>query len=161
MISVRIRGIDTTIRKLVNTHDGIYDNTRDAINTAAAMLLERIKAKFGVYQSTGGDPGGYGSWQKLKYNTIKMKLQHGYPNKPLIMTGNTMNSFSIKEGGEGRLSASVSSSSKVLIHHIYGAPKAHVPMRDPARITAMECKQECHDMIEKAILDAIRRSDNG
>lgn len=157
MLNVRIRGIDTSIRDLYNKNQDVYEDTRKGINKAAKILMERIKAKFGIYQPTGGDPNGYGQWKKLKYNTVKWKLSHGYPNKPLIMTGATAKSFSIKEGGEGRLSASVSSSSKVLVHHVYGAPGAKVPMRDPARITAMECKQECHDIIEKAIRRAIKK----
>jgi len=152
-----MRGIDTSLRSLIRSHDEIYDEARNGINHAAQHFLDKVVDKFGKYQSTGGDPNGYGSWKKLKYETIKKKILKGYPKSPLIMTGNTKDSFSVKMGGKGTLAASVSSDSDVLIYHIYGAPGANVPMRDPVRITAKEEMQACHDIIEKYVNDAIRR----
>lgn len=159
MLNVRIRGIDTAIRDLVRTEEDVYDEARRGINEAAEHLMGKIVEKIGKYNPTGGDPGGHGAWKKLKFQTVKKKLMHGYSSAPLIMTGGTKNSFSIKEGGVGRLAASVHSSSDVLAYHVYGAPSANVPMRDPARITAKEESDTCHKIIEDHIIKAIRRSD--
>jgi hypothetical protein len=158
MLNVRVRGIDTAIRDLVRTQDDVYDEARAGINAAAKHLMEKIIEKFGKYNPTGGDPGGHGGWRKLKFETIKKKSNRGYSTAPLIMTGETKGSFSVKEGGAGRLAASVHSSSNVLAYHVYGAPGANVPMRDPVRVTAKEEKDACHDIIEYHIRSAIRRS---
>ena len=133
-----------------------YDAARDGTVLAAEYLLEKVKAKIGVYQSTGGPPGGYGRWPKLKYDTIKKKLRkYGVGNKPLLMTGDLSESFTVVEGGKGRVSASVGSDSDYLVHHVYGAPGAKVPMRDPIRITAVEERDACHKIIEDEIMKVI------
>lgn len=150
MFKVRIRGIDTYIRDLAKLSDKTFFAAEDGILKAAQHLLEKVKNKIGVYQPTGGDPGGYGRWKKLKFETIKKT-----GSRPLIYTGALKDSFSIIKGGKGRLSASVGSDSDYLIHHVYGAPGANVPMRDPIRITAKEEMEKCHDMIEKEIMKEI------
>lgn len=159
MFSVRIRGVDRTIRNLVNTHDNIEDGARDGCNAAAKYLLGKIRDKFGKYNPTGGDPGGHGSWKRLTPDTIWKKVRkYGHNSGPLIASGKTVGSLSVKEGGKGRLAASVSVSSDYIAYHVYGAPGANVPMRDPMRVTAKEEKDECHDIVEKYVMDAIRRS---
>lgn len=148
----RIRGIDTYIRDLAKINTKTYEAAREGTVLAANHLFEKVKAKIGVYQSTGGPPGGYGRWPKLKYDTIKKKLRkYGVGNKPLLMTGSLGESFTVVEGGKGRLSASVGSDSDYLVHHVYGAPGAKVPMRDPIRITAVEERDTCHQIIEDEI----------
>lgn len=159
MINVRVRGVDAYIRSLVKANDFIFDEAREGIEDAAEYLKEKIEDKFGTYQQTGGDPNGYGRWKKLAEDTRwKKARKYGFADKPLVATGAAQNSWSIKKGGKGRLSASVSSSSDYLIHHIYGAPGANVPMRDPARITAKEELEACNKIIEKKILNGIRRA---
>ena len=153
---VRIRGIDTYIRDLAKLENKTYDAARNGTVLAAKYLLEKVKAKIGSYQSTGGPPGGYGRWPKLKYETIKKKLRkYGVGNKPLYASGSLKDSFSVVEGGKGRLSASVGSSSPYLIHHVYGAPGKNVPMRDPIRVTAKEEMEACHKIIEDEIMKVI------
>lgn len=152
----RVRGVDTYIRDLAKLDRKTYDAARDGTVLAAEYLLEKVKAKIGVYQSTGGPPGGYGRWPKLKYDTIKKKLRkYGVGNKPLLMTGDLSESFTVVEGGKGRVSASVGSDSDYLVHHVYGAPGAKVPMRDPIRITAVEERDACHKIIEDEIMKVI------
>lgn len=152
----RIRGINTYIRDLAKLDMKTYNAAREGTVLAAEHLLEKVKAKIGVYQSTGGPPGGYGRWPKLKYETRLKKLRkYGVGDKPLLMTGNMRDSFSVVEGGKGRLSASVGSSSPYLIHHVYGAPGAKVPMRDPIRVTAKEEMEACHKIIEDEIMKEI------
>lgn len=155
MLNVRVRGVDTTIRDIARCSDELHDGARNGVNNAAKYLMEKIVAKFGVYQLTGGDPKGYGAWKKLKIETIMKKVKHGYSSAPLIMTGATKGSFSVKEGGIGRLAASVSSSSDALAYQVYGAPGANVPMRDPVRVTAKEEKDKCHDIVAEAIFKKI------
>lgn len=152
----RVRGIDTYIRDLAKLDRKTYDAAREGTVLAAEHLLEKVKGKIGTYQSTGGPPGGYGRWPKLKFDTIKKKLRkYGVGNKPLYMTGSLQESFTVVEGGRGRLSASVGSDSDYLIHHVYGAPGANVPMRDPIRITAIEERDTCHQIIEDEIMKVI------
>ncbi len=155
---VRVRGVDTYIRTIVRLQDGTLDAARSGTEKAAEHLLQKVVSKIGVYQPTGGDPGGYGRWRKLKYETILKKLRrHGVGDKPLFASGALKGSFSVIKGGKGRISASVGSDSDHLIYHVYGAPGAKVPMRDPILITAKEERDECHKIIEETILQEIDR----
>lgn len=155
-IKFRMRGIDTYIRDMAKINDKSFDAVRDGIDNAAEYLLRKVESKIGVYQPTGGDPGGYGRWRKLKYDTIKKKLRkYNVGDKPLYASGSLAGSFSIIKGGKGRLSASVGSDSEYLVHHVYGAPGAHVPMRDPIRITAVEERDACNKIIEEEFLRQI------
>lgn len=159
MLNVRVRGVDTAVRNLVRANEDILDEAREGCEDAAEYLMDKIIAKFGVYQPTGGDPKGYGAWRKLAMSTRFSKMRrYGFSDRPLIATGATKDSFSIKKAGKGRLAASVSSDSDTLKHHVYGAPRANVPMRDPARVTAKEEKDKCHDIIMKKVQSAIRRA---
>lgn len=155
-LKVRIRGINMYIRDLAKVSDGTFNAARSGIKEAAEYLKDVVVEKIGVYQPTGGDPGGHGRWKKLKYDTIKKKLRkYGVGDKPLLASGSLKGSFSVIPGGKGRLSASVGSSSDYLVYHVYGAPGAHVPMRDPIRVTALEEKDMCFQIIEDAILEEI------
>lgn len=157
-VRVRIRGVNQYVRDLANTNKDTLEAAHKGCLSAAEYLKDKIIAKFGVYQNTGGDPNGRGSWKKLKIDTRIKKSKKGQSNKPLIATGAASRSWYVVEGGIGRISASVYSNSKYLIHHIFGAPKGHVPMRDPARVTAVEEADECSDIIIKAIEKALDRS---
>lgn len=159
MLNVRVRGVDTTVRNLVKANENILDEAREGCEDAAEYLMGKIVDKFGTYQPTGGDPKGYGAWKKLSMETRFTKMRkYGFTDRPLIATGATKGSFSIKKAGKGRLAASVSSDSEVLKYHVYGAPRANVPMRDPARVTAKEEKDKCHEIIMKKVQSAIRRA---
>lgn len=159
---IRVRGVNTYVRAMSKMSDNIHNSARSGIDDAAEYLLEKVVAKIGVYQPIGGDPGGYGAWRKLKYETRVKKLRkYGVGDKPLIASGDLKGSFSVVHGGKGRLSASVGSDSNYLIHHVYGAPGRHVPMRDPILITAKQELNECYDIIEEAIFDEIDRTWGG
>lgn len=152
----RVRGVDTYIRDLAKMDTKLHNAARDGVLIAAEHLLEKVKSKIGVYQSTGGPPNGHGRWAKLKFETIQRKLRrYGVGNKPLYASGALKESFSVIPGGKGRLSASVGSDSDYLVHHVYGAPGANVPMRDPIRITAVEEMDRCHEIIEDEIAKTI------
>ena len=160
MMKVRVRGVNTTVRNLANTSEVVHDATSKGIYKAAEYLMQKVIEKFGTYQTTGGDPGGRGGWKKLTYETRKRKARkYGFSDKPLIATGEMMNSFSVKRGGKGTLAASVVSSSDILVYHVYGAPGAGLPMRDPIRVTAVEEMQACTQIIEDYVGDALRRFD--
>lgn len=159
MFSVRIRGVNNVVRQLVKDNEALYDGAREGCNDAAKHLLEVIRGKFGKYNSTGGPPGGHGSWPKLKFETRMRKVRrYGSDKGPLIASGKTVGSLKVKEGGKGRLAASVSAESDYLIHHVYGAPGANVPMRDPMRVTALEEKDECTKIILEHIDEALRKA---
>lgn len=157
MLKTRVRGVDTYIRDLAKLEYRTYDAARDGIIKAAEYLLEKVVAKIGTYQETGGPPKGYGRWKKLKWATVQRKIRK-YGNggdRPLLASGELRDSFSVVEGGKGRLSASVGSDADHLVHHVYGAPKANVPMRDPIRVTAVEEMEACHKIIEDEVMKQI------
>lgn len=159
VFNVRIRGVDRTIRNLAATGDEIYSAARAGCNEAGEHLLEVIKNKFGHYNSTGGAPGGYGSWPKLKFETRQKKIRkYGSDAGPLIASGATVGSLHLKEAGKGRLAATVSADSGYLVHHVYGAPGRNVPMRDPMRVTALEEKDACQEIIMRHIDEAMRKA---
>lgn len=155
-LKFRVRGVDTYIRDLAKMNDETFKAARKGVEKAAEHLLKVVVSKIGVYQSTGGPPGGHGRWKKLKYETIQRKLRrHNVGDKPLYASGALKESFDVIKGGKGRLSASVGSSSPYLVHHVYGAPGAGVPMRDPIRITAIEERDTCREIIEDEIMKVI------
>jgi hypothetical protein len=160
MVKVRIRGIDRVTRDMAYASEATYKGARRGTVLAAKHLMQKILEKFGKYQSTGGDPNGYGAWKRLKYETIRKKaLKWGVGDKPLIASGKSSSpsEWEVIEGGVGRLAASVGTDNEMLLNHIYGAPRAHVPMRDPVRITAKEESEECQDIIEREILSELAR----
>jgi phage gpG-like protein len=157
-IKVRVRGVDHVVRDLAQVSEVTKDAAIRGVLKAAEHLRDKVKAKFGVYQPTGGRPAGRGPWPKLKFETIQRKLRkYGVGNKPLIASGKMRDSIEVVKGGAGRISASVGSDDPVLIHHVYGAPKAGVPQRDPIRVTAVEEKDVCSDIIKDEIYNSIGR----
>lgn len=137
--------------------DDTHRAARRGVEKAAKHLLKKVVSKIGVYQSTGGPPKGHGGWRKIKPETRWRKsVRYGISgDKPLYASGDLKGSFDVVPGGAGRLSASVGSDSPYLIHHVYGAPRAHVPMRDPIRVTAVEERDACFEIIEKEILNEL------
>ena len=153
MLKFRVRGVDRYIRDLAKMSDDTHRAARSGVEKAVEYLLEKVVSKIGVYQPTGGAMGGHGRWAKLKWETIQRKLRrYNVGDKPLLASGKLKGSFKVIKGGKGRLSASVGSDSEYLIHHVYGAPGAGVPMRDPIRVTAKEELEACHKIIEDEIL---------
>lgn len=157
MLKTRVRGVDTYIRDLAKLEYKTYDAAREGVIKAAEYLLKKVVAKIGVYQETGGPPKGHGRWKKLKWDTIQRKVRkYGKGgDRPLLASDALKDSFSVVEGGKGRLSASVGSDSEYLVHHVYGAPRANVPMRDPVRVTAVEEMDACHKIIEDKVMEEI------
>ena len=154
----RVRGIDQAMRALANTNDHTFKATVRGINEAAQHLMEVVVSKIGVYQPTGGITDS-SPWQKLSYYTNKRKIkEYGFSGKPLYGSGELKDSFFVKKGGKGTLAATVTSTSDYLVHHVYGAPRAGVPRRDPLRVTAIEETDKCVDIIYKHLDDALRRS---
>lgn len=158
MVKIRIRGINQVTRSLSYASDLTYQAARRGTVKAAKYLLQKILAKFGHYQSTGG-PGG-GPWPQLKFETIKKKLlKYGVGNKPLIASGQMSNSsnWTVVEGGTGRLAASVGTDDEKILNHIYGAPHAHIPQRDPCRVTAVEEMDKCRQIITDEVINALTK----
>lgn len=153
MVKVRIRGVDRYVRDLVADNEDLKRNAIKGVRKAAEYLLQVVKGKIGSYQSSGGGSLGFGPWPKLKFETIQRKLRkYGVGNKPLLGSGDLRDSFTVIEGGKGRISASVGSNDQKLVHHVYGAPGAGVPKRDPILVTANEERDKCHDIIIKEIM---------
>jgi len=157
---VRVRGVDRHVRTLAVQNKKTYEAAIDGVLKAAQYLLERVRAKFGTYQSTGGKPGGRGPWPKLRWETIQRKVRRYGSNKgPLIGSGDMQDSFTVVRGGKGRISASVGSDDPKLVHHVYGAPRAGVPQRDPIVVTAKEERDNCNRIIEDEITSAYKGGD--
>ena len=137
---------------LAYTSDVTYNAARRGTILSAKHLMACIIDKFGKKNPTGGDPIGRGSWKALKYETRVRKVRkYGHDKGPLIASGKAKDSFTVIEGGANRLAASVGTDCNYLIHHIYGAPAANVPMRDPIRVTQEEEKQACRDIMVSEI----------
>lgn len=146
-IKIRIRGVTSVIRTLANTNERTKKAAYDGTIEAADYLCDVIKEKIGRYQSTGGDNGG--KWRKLAFETIKRKMnKYGIGDKPLLASGDLRDSFYVKKGGKGTISASVASTDYKLQWHVEGRG---VPKRDPMMVTALEEADMCHDIIEDAI----------
>lgn len=155
-LKVRVRGINQSVRWLAGMRDSTFEAARVGAVKAAEYLMAVIKEKFGSYQATGGDGGG--PWKRLSYETNTRKLRkYGFAHKPLIASGDMKESFYVKPGGKGRLSASVASDDPKLIHHIYGAPRANVPQRDPMLISAIEEADMCEDIIRDEVYKVLGR----
>ena len=148
MIKVRVSGVDAVVRSFDRTVDEIEQALTDGTEEAGDYLIECIEDKFGVYQ-----PG----WKPLKYETIHRKRRRGAganATKPLIEFGDMMFSFFKKTSAKTRKHVvHIYSNDPKILHHIYGAPSAGVPKRDPVRPTVKEENDKCLQIIK----DAVRR----
>lgn len=147
MIKVRIKGVDAVVRSYDRKKEGIEEALTEGTEEAADYLIECIEDKFGVYQ-----PG----WEKLKPETIFKKAMN--KTKPLVEFGDMMFSFDKRTSAKTRKHVvHVTSDDPKLIHHMYGAPGANVPKRDPVRPTVKEENDTCLDMIKDAVRRAFKR----
>jgi hypothetical protein len=148
MIKTRVTGIDAAIRSFDRKRDDVEQALTEGTEEAGDYLIECIEDKFGVYQ-----PG----WKKLKYETIYRKKRHGAganATKPLIEFADMMFSFfKITSVKTRKHVVHILSDDPKIIHHIYGAPSAGVPKRDPVRPTVKEENEKCLEIIK----DAVRR----
>ena len=143
---VHISGLDAIIRNFNRRIDGMEDALNEGCTEAAEYLQECIEDKFGHYQ-----PG----WERLKPETISKKVGKGNSHnatKPLIDYGDMMFSFEIQIRNRTRKHVvAVTSDDPKIIHHIYGAPNAHVPKRDPVRPTVKEERLECIEILTNRV----------
>lgn len=150
MIKVRVTGVDAVVRAFDRTQQRIEDALTEGTEEAGDYLIECIEDKFGVYQ-----PG----WDKLKYETIVRKRRRGAganANKPLIEFGDMMFSFYKKTSARTRKHiVHILTDDTKIVHHIYGAPDAGVPKRDPVRPTVKEENDECLKIIKDAVGRAV------
>ena len=151
MIRVRVSGVDPVVRSYNRKKAGIEDALTDGTNEAADYLIECIEEKFGTYQ-----PG----WAPLKYETIVKERRMGYganASSPLVMTADMMFSFYKQTSARTRKhTVWVLSDDPKLKFHMYGAPGARVPKRDPVRPTVKEENDKCLDIIRDAVRRALR-----
>ena len=146
MIRTRLSGVDAVVRSFDRTRDDIEQALADGTEEAGDYLIECIENKFGVYQ-----PG----WEKLKYETIYRKRRRGAganATKTLIEFGDMMFSFFKKTSARTRKHVvHIFSDDPKIIHHMYGAPSAGVPKRDPVRPTIKEENDRCLEIIKNAV----------
>ncbi len=146
-IRTHVTGVDAVIRRFDRTIDGMEDALNEGCLNAAEHLQESIEDKFGTYQS---------GWKPLKRQTILKEQSMGNwhnASKPLINFGDMMFSFSTQIRNKTRRhTVAVVSDDDKLIHHMYGAPQAGVPKRDPVRPTTKEERDTCL----KIIIDKVK-----
>lgn len=149
-IRVHVSGIDATIRNFNRRIEGMEEALDEGCTEAAEYLKECIEDKFGVYQK---------GWKRLKPETIKKKSLKGNganAAKPLVDYGDMMFSFDIDTSNRTRRhTVAVTSDDERLIHHIYGAPGAGVPKRDPVRPTVKEERETCIDILVKKVKEVM------
>lgn len=154
-VKVRVKGIDSMIRDLAKADVEHKNAVERGIMAAANYLAEKVKERFGNYQSTGGDGGG--GWARLTWETNKYKLRKwGFTNRPLIGSGDMRDSINVIQGGKGRLSASVGSDDPKMAYHVFGAPRANLPPRDPLIVAATEEADNCRQKIIDELYSAYR-----
>lgn len=150
MIRTHVSGIDAVIRNFDRRIDGMEEALDEGCIEAAEYLQECIENKFGVYQS---------GWKRLKPETIKKKSLKGNgsnASKPLVDYGDMMFSFYIDTSNRSRKhTVAVKSDDERLVHHIYGAPSAGVPRRDPVRPTAKEERENCIEILVKKVKEVM------
>lgn len=138
MIRAHVSGIDAVIRKFDRRAEGMEEALDEGCTEAAEYLKECVEDKFGVYQK---------GWAPLQYVTRLKKKRKGNgvnSNKPLVDYGDMMFSFYIDTSNRTRKhTVAVKSDDERLVHHVYGAPNAGVPRRDPIRPTVKEERENC------------------
>ena len=139
---VHVSGIDATVRMFDRAIEGMDEALDEGCQEAAEYLQECVENKFGEYQ-----PG----WKPLAYITRRKKVLKGNganSNKPLVDYGDMMFSLETRTSNRTRKhTVAVVSTDEKIIHHVYGAPAANVPKRDPMRPTAKEEREECIQMV--------------
>lgn len=154
LVKVRVRGVDQTVRWFAKEEERCKVGAQNGVMKAAEYLAKKVKAKFGVYQQTGGTGGG--PWAKLKLETmIKKAKKYGFSGRPLIGYGDMRDSIHTIKGGKGTIAASVGSDDPKMTYHVYGAPAKNLPPRDALLCTAVEEKQKCHDIIADEVYKSI------
>lgn len=137
-IRAHVSGVDAVIRNFDRRIDGMEEALDEGCTEAAEYLRECVEDKFGVYQ-----PG----WKPLQYITRLKKRRKGNganANKPLVDYGDMMFSFDLQLSNRTRKhTVAITSDDEKIIHHIYGAPMAGVPKRDPVRPTVKEERENC------------------
>ena len=152
MIELRahISGVDAAVRNFDRRIAGMEEALDEGCTEAAEYLKECIEDKFGVYQA---------GWKPLQYITRLKKKRKGNganANKPLVDYGDMMFSFDIQTSNRSRKhTVAVVSDDERLVHHVYGAPGASVPKRDPVRPTVKEEREECLRILEETVKEAM------
>lgn len=145
-IRAYVTGMDAVVRGFDRRINGMDEALDEGCTEAAEYLQECIENKFGHYQ-----PG----WEHLKEETIRKKISQGNganASKPLVNFGDMMFSFHIDISNKTRKhTVAVKSDDPKLVHHIYGAPAANVPKRDPIRPTVKEERLKCIDIVIKKV----------
>lgn len=145
-IRAYVTGMDAVIRGFDRRIDGMDEALDEGCTEAAEYLQECIENKFGHYQT---------GWERLKEDTIRKKVHKGNAanaNKPLVDYGDMMFSFYIDTSNRTRKhTVAVKSDDPKILHHVYGAPAANVPKRDPVRPTVKEERLNCIDKVIKKI----------
>ena len=153
MITVKIKGVDATVRSFNRKKDGIEDALTEGTEDAADYLIEKIEDKFGHYQA---------GWDKLKDDTIRKEQSMGYgsnANKPLVMSADMMFSFDKKTSAKTRKHVVwITNDDPKLPWHMNGVPSKNIPKRDPVRPTMREENEHALDIIKNAVRRVIRRS---
>lgn len=154
-LKIKADGIEETIKFMDTTDKRIHDGIVAGLTASSNYLRDAIKAKFGSYQNTGGNGGG--SWKKLKYSTVVRKRKRGMgsnANKPLLGTGEMRDSIK-SVVNKNKLIAGVMSDDPKLVHHVYGAPRAGVPRRDPVLITTKEEEENIVKVFEEELFKVV------
>ena len=153
MITVKIKGVDATVRSFNRKKDGIEDALTEGTEEAADYLIEKIEDKFGHYQSR---------WAQLKDDTIRKEQAMGYgsnASKPLVMSADMMFSFDkILSRKTRKHVVWITNDDPKLPWHMNGVPSKNIPKRDPVRPTMREENEHALDIIKNAVRRVIRRS---
>lgn len=158
MVKMHITGIDALIRSFDRKSEAVNKALEQGVNDAADHIIECIEDRFGEYQTDGSTRNG--PWAKLKYKTRLAKKRKGNgvnSNKPLVDYGDMMFSFDkVTSNRTRKFTVTVVSNDPKLKFHIYGAPSAGVPRRDPVRPVLESEREECYNIISDAVEEGLK-----
>jgi len=153
MVTVKVVGVDAVVRSFDRKKRGMEEALDDATEEASDYLIDKILDKFGYYQS---------GWEQLKYETVVRERKMGFganATKPLVMSADMMFAFDKTLSRKTRKHVVwITNDDPKLQYHMYGAPSAGVPKRDPVRPTIREENEHALDIIKNAVRRVIRRS---
>lgn len=139
MISVHIKGVDKVVRDIRGISNDLEGALDEGCKEAAEHLRNAMSDKFGYYQK---------GWKRLKPDTIQKKGA----DEPLIDSGDMMFSLETKTSNRTRKhTVTIFSEDEKLPYHVYGAPNANVPRRDPIKPTTVEERENCINIIKNKV----------
>lgn len=115
----------------------------EGMNAVGALVEERAREEFGVYQPAVGP---FQAWPELAQATKDDRMRQGYSeNDPLLRSGKLRGTISHESAG---LEVAVGSTSDLMVYHEFGTSK--MPARPVLGTAAFSSKDKIMEILGKA-----------